>query len=309
LKISIVITTYNRLSFLKRAIESALAQTKPCEIVVIDDCSTDGTLDYLESLATVVKFHRNSENIGHAESVNRGVNLAQGDWIKLLDDDDYLAPNCLEVISQAISKYPDAVIGSCQAIQVNEQQQEIKHTRRVGMEDTTYIPQEDIHYLMLLEHLPFGTPTQVMFSRQAFLESQGWNSHFNLAYDDIDSWVRISQFGAAVFVNQYLAYRTIWSGGHNQYFSIPERLISNIKIKEEIYDLVSEKYRDRLPPLNAIRNYLKLHWGFVALKKHQVVTCCRISHQACFSWQAWRLFFQAASQFTRQGNQDLDEME
>jgi glycosyltransferase involved in cell wall biosynthesis len=308
-KISIVITTCNRLSFLKRAIKSALAQTKPCEIVVVDDCSSDGTLDYLKSLATVIKFRRNSENIGHAESVNRGVNLAQGDWIKLLDDDDYLAPNCLEIISQAISQYPDAVICSCQAIQVNEQQQEIKCTRRVGVQDTTYIPQEDIHYRMLLEHLPFGTPTQVMFSRQAFLQSQGWNSHFNLAYDDIDSWVRISQFGAAVFVNQYLAYRTIWAGGHNQYFSIPDRLASNIKIKEEIYELVSEKHRDKLPDINNIRNYLKLHWGLVAIKNYQVITCCRISCETCFSLPAWQLFFKATCERINSDNWDLNDME
>jgi glycosyltransferase involved in cell wall biosynthesis len=308
-KISTVITTYNRLSFLKRAIESALAQTNPCEIVVIDDCSSDGTLDYLKSLATVIKFHRNSENIGHAESVNRGVNLAQGDWIKLLDDDDYLAPNCLEVISQVISQYPDAVICSCQAIQVNEQQQEIKYTRRVGAEDTIYIPQEDIHYRMLLEHLPFGTPTQVMFSRQAFLQSQGWNSRFNLAYDDIDSWVRISQFGAAIFVNQHLAYRTIWTGGHNQYFSIPQRLTSNIQIKEEIYNLVSEKHQDKLPTLDSIRNYLKLHWGLVAIKKYQLITCYQITRHVWFSLPAWQLFFKATYERINSGNQDLNEME
>jgi len=48
MKFTIVITTYNRLDFLKRAINSALEQTIKCEIIVVDDCSTDGTEEYVK---------------------------------------------------------------------------------------------------------------------------------------------------------------------------------------------------------------------------------------------------------------------
>jgi glycosyltransferase involved in cell wall biosynthesis len=307
--ISIVVTTYNRLALLKRAIASALAQTINCEIIVVDDCSTDGTIYYLKSLSSKVKFYQNRKNLGHAGSVNQGVALAQGDWIKLLDDDDYLAPNCLEIMSKEVSCYPHSVICSCQAIQVNENGQEIERSRRVGLIDTVCISQEDIHYQMLLEHLPFGTPTQVMFSKEAFLRSQGWNSHFNLAYDDIDSWVRISLFGDAVFINQYLTYRTIWSGGYNQYFSIQERLEANIKIKEQIYLLVADKYQSNLPAIADIRNYLKLYWGLVALKNHQIKNCYQITHSVWFSIKAWQLFFVAISERLSVGNWDLNDLE
>jgi glycosyltransferase involved in cell wall biosynthesis len=74
MKFSIVITTYNRLNLLKRAIDSALAQTLPCEVVVVDDCSSDSTQAYVqercEALASMGEkrliYHRNLENIGHS---------------------------------------------------------------------------------------------------------------------------------------------------------------------------------------------------------------------------------------------------
>ncbi len=112
---TIVITTYNRVELLKRAIASALAQTLPAQVVVVDNASTDGTRAYVESLGDAVVYHRNSKNTNHAGAVNAGVERATGQWIKLLDDDDYLAPACLDVLAAAIAQRPQAVICSCQA--------------------------------------------------------------------------------------------------------------------------------------------------------------------------------------------------
>ena len=176
IKFSIVITTYNRLKLLKRAIESALNQSIPCEIVVVDDDSNDGTQEYIAALKSklsqtsekTIIYHRNQSNLGHSHSVNTGVSLATGEWIKPLDDDDYLAPNCLAQLSQAIKLYPYAVICSAQAKQVNQVGEELSVTRKVGSQPILAIPQDDIHYGMLLEMLPFGTPAQVAFKRSTF---------------------------------------------------------------------------------------------------------------------------------------------
>jgi glycosyltransferase involved in cell wall biosynthesis len=263
----------------------------------VDDCSTDGTREYLHSLQAKVKFHCNEVNSGHSACVNTGVNLAQGGWIKLLDDDDYLAHNCLEVMGEAIVQYSRAVICSCQATQVNLEGYAIKQAQFFASETITHIPQEDIHYLMLIEYLPFGTPAQVAFRKDAFLESGGWDCSFDL-YDDIDSWVRIAKFGDAILINQSLAYRTIWAGGYNQTFSVQERLETNIVIKEKIYALVHEQYREQLPSRSDICNYLRLHWGLVAIKNHQglgLVTGFKMAFPALLSFGAWKLFFKALS--------------
>ncbi len=302
MKFSIVITTYNRLTLLRRAIDSALAQTMPCEVIVVDDCSSDGTQAYIQERCEALEragdqrliYQRNCSNLGHSKTVNAGVALATGEWIKLLDDDDYLAPNCLEEMGKAIALHPQAVICSCQAAQVDANEVEISITKKVGSEKVFYIPQEDIHYGMLFEQVPFGTPVQVAFSRDAFLKSGGWDSGLDANFDDIDSWIKIAQFGDAIFLNACLAYRRLWCGAYNQKFSLQKRLNTNILIKEKIYPLVSEKHQHDLPKLQDIQAYLKLHWSIVALRKGKLLNATKNVFPAILSPVAWKLLAIAA---------------
>ncbi len=310
-KFSIVITTFNRWEMLKRSLLSCLQQTMPCEVIVVDDHSSDQTEQHLQELligyGELFIYHRQPQNLGHAAAVNQGVNLATGDWIKLVDDDDYLADNCIETLTKIISAYSQdsqdtgnsqtsqdsqssqAVICSTQAIQVDENGQEHSRTRNIGNSPVISIDQADIHYGMLLELVPFGTPIQVAFRRDAFLQTGGWKSELDTNYDDIDSWIKIAQFGDALFINQCLGYRTVWQGGLNQKFSILDRLKVNMKIKQQIYQLINPKYDQKLPPLNNVYRYLHLHWGLVALKQKQFSTSLTLLFPALFSFPAWRL--------------------
>lgn len=293
MKFSIVITTYNRLDLLKRAISCSLNQTMSCEVVVVDDASTDGTEAYGRSLGDRVVYCRNPQNLNHAGSVNVGVEAASGDWIKFLDDDDYLAENCIERMSAAIAQHSQAVICSCLAAQVDEQRREIKRTPAIGPGAAFYIPQHAIHYGMLMDQAPLGTPVQVAVRRDAFLKTGGWDITMTTNYDDIDSWVRIVEHGDAVFINECLAYRTIWAGSHERKMSLQNRMDLNITIKERIYKRVNERYRDRLPSLGAIIQYLHLHWGLVALKQRQFSMALSLMIAGLLSPQAWRLLIQA----------------
>lgn len=307
MKFSIVITTYNRLDLLRRAIDSAVNQTIKCEVVVADDCSSDHTQAYVKSLGNRVVYHRNDFNTGHAATVNAGVAKASGDWIKFLDDDDYLAPNCLEQMSKAIAKHAqsrvsssgevqinsDAVICSCVAAQVDELQVELSRTPHLGTGLAFYIPQSDIHYGMLLELLPFGTPVQVACRRDVFLQVGAWDSKLDANCDDIDCWIRIAEYGDAIFINQCLAYRTIWAGAYNHKFSFQKRLDTNILMKEKIYALVDEKHRSNIPDIKDIRNYLKLHWAIVALRQKNIKSCLQLLDSSMFSLVGWQLLLNA----------------
>lgn len=292
MKFSLVITTYNRLSLLQRAIDSALAQTETCEIIVVDDGSSDETDTYLNDLKGKIIFWRNSKRLGHSAGINIGVELAQGDWIKPLDDDDYLAPNCIKIMMNAIEQHPQAAICSCQAVQVNINRSPIGRTRQIGAGAVSYIPQADIYYGMLLEQVAFGTTSQVAFQRNAFLESGGWDTSLDVC-DEIDSWIRIAQFGDAIFINSCLAYYTVWSGGYNQKSSLEKRLTTNILMKEKIYALVDDRHRSVLPSLQAIRNYLKLHWLLVALKHKQLDLALSLAFPAILSPLAWKILINA----------------
>lgn len=307
MKFSVVITTYNRLNLLKRTIHSALNQTIECEVIVADDCSSDGTSEYVKSFREQLPPHQqqrlvylcNTTNSGHAATVNAGIALAQGEWIKFLDDDDYLASNCLEEMQRAIALCENAAICSCIAAQVNELEVEIGRTPVFGPGLAFYIPQADIHYGMLLERLPFGTPVQVACTREAFLKSGGWDTTLT-GCDDIDSWIRIAQFGDAIFLNQCLAYRTIWSGGYDQKIFLQKRLNTNILMKEKIYALVDEQYRSDIPAFDDIKNYLKLHWAIVALKQKKIQNFIKLVDASVLSLTAWRLLL--ASALARRGN-------
>jgi glycosyltransferase involved in cell wall biosynthesis len=312
MKFSIVITTYNRLTLLQRAIDSALSQTMPCEVVVVDDCSSDGTQAYIQERSKALGnegdkrliYHRTSSTFGHSGTVNAGVELATGEWIKLVDDDDYLAPNCIEEMAKAIALHPQAVICSCQAAQVDSNGVEISRTKPTGSGKAFYIPQEDIHYGMLLEQVPFGTPIQVAFERSAFLKSGGWDISLD-ACDDIDSWIKIAQFGDAIFINEWLAYRTVWFGGYNQKLTLQKRLNNNILIKEKIYSLVSKKHQHEIPKLQDIRDYLKLHWSIVSLKQGKLFNAGKMFFPASFSLPAWKLLAQARRSRYSTGQQTL----
>ena len=289
---SIVITTYNRLDLLKRAVQSAFDQTVPAQVVVVDNASTDGTPAYVESLGDRVTYVRNSTNTNHAGAVNVGVEAASGEWIKLVDDDDYLAADCIEQMAAAVSLRPAAVICSCQAAQVDVEGRELSRTPSTGPGEVFYIPQGDIHYGMLLEVVPFGTPIQVAVRRDAFLKSGGWDLTMT-SCDDIDSWIRVAEHGDALFINQCLAYRTVWPGGYDQKIALQRRLQTNMLIKERIYARVGDQHQAHLPKLATIRQYLHLHWALVALKQKQPLVTAALGFPAMLSPQAWQLLQQA----------------
>lgn len=234
--------------------------------------------------------------------MNQGVELANGKWIKPVDDDDYLHPDCIQEMVKAIAahhrRFQDldhapAAICSCQAIQVDLNEQEVSRTRRTGPGYVYYVPQEDIHYGMLVEVVPFGTPIQVAFQREAFLCAQGWDSEFDTNCDDIDAWIRIAAFGDAIFINRCLAYRTLWSGAWNRTFSLQKRLDTNFLIKQRIYNQVSPSYRTIAPNTDTMRNYLRLHWAMVALKHGNFQEALVLARPALRSGAGWRLFLKS----------------
>lgn len=94
--VSIVILNYNYGRFLAQAIESALRQRADhVEVVVVDNGSTDNSLQVLEPYVDRVRLVRQAVNIGQGQGYNLGFEAARGDWIIWLDADDLLADDCI----------------------------------------------------------------------------------------------------------------------------------------------------------------------------------------------------------------------
>jgi glycosyltransferase involved in cell wall biosynthesis len=94
--VSIVIPTYNRAHFLKKAIDTALAQTCPCEVVVVDHGSTDHTLEIIRDYGERVTYIRREKDCGVHFAWLDGVINAKGELIHINYDDDWMAPDYLE---------------------------------------------------------------------------------------------------------------------------------------------------------------------------------------------------------------------
>lgn len=102
MRLSIVIPTWNGLALLQKCLESLGAQTwRDFEIVVSDDGSMDGTLDFLRVHHPDVLVEHSDKNRGFAAAVNQGIGRTRGDWVFLLNNDVTLAPDCLELLMRA----------------------------------------------------------------------------------------------------------------------------------------------------------------------------------------------------------------
>jgi glycosyltransferase involved in cell wall biosynthesis len=98
--VSVCIPTYNGAKYLKECLDSVLAQTfTDFEVLIVDDKSSDETLSIAQEYATYdprFRVIQNECNLGLVGNWNRCVELAQGEWIKFIFQDDLIEPACLE---------------------------------------------------------------------------------------------------------------------------------------------------------------------------------------------------------------------
>jgi glycosyltransferase involved in cell wall biosynthesis len=111
--VSVVIPSYNYGRYIKTAIDSALAQDYPnLEVVVSENCSKDETMDVLASYASDsrVRVHVNPRNIGLTPNINKGITLANGQYVVMLSADDFLLPGHTRHLVDIAENHPDVAL-------------------------------------------------------------------------------------------------------------------------------------------------------------------------------------------------------
>ncbi len=180
--ISVIIPTYNRAFFLKRAITSVLAQSfREVELIVVDDGSGDNTLEIVQSFTDKRLIYYYQENKGVSAARNFGITMASGQYIALLDSDDYWLPKKLEFQIKFMRE------GGFRISQTNESW--IRNGRRVNPRNKHQKPSGWIFEKSL--ELCLVSPSCVVMESE--LVHQGYIFNENLiACEDYDLWLRIS---------------------------------------------------------------------------------------------------------------------
>lgn len=113
--ISVAVATYNGEMFIRNQMDSILSQTySDLEVVVCDDCSTDGTINILEDYASKdsrIKIFKNDCNLGFKKNFEKAISLCRGEYIALCDQDDVWTQNHIEILCKNIGSN-DCVCGN-----------------------------------------------------------------------------------------------------------------------------------------------------------------------------------------------------
>jgi glycosyltransferase involved in cell wall biosynthesis len=188
LKISVVTAAYNATWCIERGLESALAQTRPPdEIIVCDDGSTDGTPDLVEkrfgSAVTVLRLpHRNA-----SATRKVGLDQARGDWLAFLDADDYWAPEKLERQIDFIARHPEIRLLTTDGVYVSAE-----GVIRDSWLADYFDPVQDLtgDLAPLLIQRCFTLVSSILVERNVYHEVGGINPEIQRSYD-YDLWLRV----------------------------------------------------------------------------------------------------------------------
>lgn len=119
--ISIVIPLYNKEKFIKNTINSVLRQSyKDFELVIVDDGSTDDSVNIVKSISDSRIRIISKQNEGVSKTRNRGIIEAKGEYIFFLDADDYLVPEALNILYDLMKCYPQKDIYVASYIEKND---------------------------------------------------------------------------------------------------------------------------------------------------------------------------------------------
>ncbi len=195
-RVSVIMPLYNAESYVAQAIETVKAQTMTdWELLVIDDCATDGSHGVAVGAArndARIRILRNDKNIGVARTRNRGIELARGEYIAFLDSDDFWEPQMLEKMLERMSE-TDADIVYCSYAMVDEQGNKVCN-------DFIVPPKTEFKDSIVRSVITCST----VLLKKEIVE----NNHFptNIYHEDIALWFRLLMCGARAYgVTEVLA--------------------------------------------------------------------------------------------------------
>lgn len=179
--VSVLMTAYNRAAYIGNAIESVLANTyENFELIIVDDCSTDNTLEVIEKYRqqdSRIKVYKNETNLGDYPNRNKAASYANGKYLKYCDSDEELYSFCLSIMVDSMEECSDAALG-------------LSHVHDVRRLPYTVSSEEayKLHYFN--KYFFHNAPTSTIIRRAEFEKEGGFR---NIRHrGDYDLWLRLA---------------------------------------------------------------------------------------------------------------------
>lgn len=221
--VSVVIPTYNRAVMLMEAIKSVFEQTcTEFEVVVVDDGSTDNTLEVLKEVNDPRLVVVAGKHEGASAARNLGVDAARGELIAFLDSDDLFLPTKLQAAVDAFKARPELVM-----VYSHWRQDNVINGSNIRLEPTA---EGDIRHDLLMCSL-IVVPT-VVVRKDVFLKAGGFNVGMKIA-EDYDLWCRISSFGNIGLIREPLSIVRLHK--NNTFMEAYSALVCRLKVIEHFF--------------------------------------------------------------------------
>ncbi|ALO36457.1 hypothetical protein CMT41_18200 [Colwellia sp. MT41] len=206
--VSVIIPAFNAEKTLKRAFLSTLEQGIDNEVIIINDKSSDKTLEIANYLADKYKniiVLDNEVNIGVSATRNRGISIAKGEYVAFLDADDIWLPLKLQKQLEVFKLTPNCVLVSCDCLQVSPSGKALKrgHINKPPVTGTHA-------WITLLKYNFMPTPTVVTKTDLA-LKFGGFDQKYKIA-EDLDLWIKIAKEGSVAIVEEVLVHYFDYDG-------------------------------------------------------------------------------------------------
>lgn len=211
MQVSFVIPLHNALALTQeclRTLQATLPAGLAHEIIFVDDASTDGTADWLETLPAPCRALRNERNLGFAGTCNRGAEAARGEWLVLLNNDLVFPSGWFEPLFAARTATRAGLVGN---IQIWADDGTIDHSGIVVL-PTGKLTHERPSNLAAAQRqavrsVPAVTAACCLVARKLYLDCGGFDPAFVNGGEDIDLCFRLRRAGYATYVATHSVVR------------------------------------------------------------------------------------------------------
>lgn len=271
--VSVVMTNYNHARFLPEALQAILDQSyRPMEIIIIDDASTDNSVDILEQFAQndpIIRLIRNERNMGVIYNANRLLELASGEYVYFGAADDRVLPGLFEKSMNLLAQYPQAGLCSTlsQVIGENGEDKGILPTAVVA-NVPTFLPPERVRRVVLSLGNWIQDNTGIC-RRDALIEAGGYIPELGSFADGFIYQVIALKHGACFIPEPLAEWRRLETG----YAATSTR---NIEAQLEVVScatrLMQSRYKDLFPQdyIDLWENGMLFDLGRIAHRSLQV---------------------------------------